>query len=91
VEGEMRAPIKFRVRAIDLEQAGIQVSFINTDNLREIRKSKENVQILLKALNWSWQCNECGSNEFTSSVSEDDLEYLSCTGCGGTEFHKESA
>lgn len=37
---------------------------------------------------WSWQCNECGSDEFSASVSEDDLESLSCTGCGGHEFHK---
>ncbi len=37
---------------------------------------------------YSWQCNNCGSDEFSSSVSEDDLESLSCTGCGGDEFHK---
>jgi hypothetical protein len=40
---------------------------------------------------WSWQCNECGSNEFSSSVSEHDLESLSCTNCGGNEFHKVKA
>jgi len=39
---------------------------------------------------YSWQCNECGSDEFTSGVSEDDLQYLSCTNCGGNEFHKNT-
>jgi DNA-directed RNA polymerase subunit RPC12/RpoP len=39
---------------------------------------------------WSWQCNQCGSNEFSPAVSEDDLkdDAMSCTNCGGTEFHK---
>jgi predicted nucleic-acid-binding Zn-ribbon protein len=39
---------------------------------------------------YSWQCNACGSDEFTSSVSEDsfDNDGMSCTNCGGTEFHK---
>lgn len=35
----------------------------------------------------SWVCNECGSEEFAFSVSEDDMEHMSCTNCGGTEFH----
>jgi DNA-directed RNA polymerase subunit RPC12/RpoP len=40
--------------------------------------------------NWSWVCNECGSHEFTSSISESDIEeYLACSGCGSAEFHKE--
>ena len=39
---------------------------------------------------WSWQCNECGSDEFSSGVSEYDIsdDKLSCTNCGCTEFHK---
>jgi len=31
---------------------------------------------------WVWVCNECGSPEFTSALSEADLEYLACAGCG---------
>jgi hypothetical protein len=38
---------------------------------------------------WYWECNECGSREFTSSVSEEDLDCLACTSCGCNEFHKE--
>jgi hypothetical protein len=38
---------------------------------------------------WYWECNECGSREFTSSVSEEDLDYMACTSCGCNEFHKE--
>jgi len=41
------------------------------------------------AQEWSWVCNECGSSEFTSALSEADLEYLACAGCGCNEFHKE--
>lgn len=36
-----------------------------------------------------WVCNECGAREFTGSVSEEDLRWLSCSSCGGDEFHKE--
>lgn len=39
---------------------------------------------------WSWVCNECGAREFLSSVSESDLKFLSCGGCGCDEFHKEN-
>ena len=37
-----------------------------------------------------WECNECGSQEFTSAFPEKliDAEAVSCTNCGGTEFHK---
>jgi hypothetical protein len=42
------------------------------------------------AQEWSWVCNECGSKEFTSALSEADLEYLACAGCGCNEFHKEA-
>lgn len=36
----------------------------------------------------SWECNECGAQEFTGSLSETDLQYLACTSCGGNEFHE---
>jgi hypothetical protein len=39
---------------------------------------------------WVWACNECGSPEFTSILSEADLEHLACAGCGCDEFHKEA-
>lgn len=35
----------------------------------------------------AWQCNECGSNEFTGSVSHDDACNMDCGQCGGDEFH----
>lgn len=35
----------------------------------------------------AWVCNECGSREFTGSVSESDLENLACSSCGGWDFH----
>jgi hypothetical protein len=44
-----------------------------------------------KKVTWGWVCNECGSHEFTSAVSESDIhEYLACSGCGSDEFHREA-
>lgn len=40
--------------------------------------------------NWAWACNECGTQEFTSALSEIDLDYLACSNCGGDEFHKKA-
>ena len=37
---------------------------------------------------YSWECNECGSQEYTMSVSEDDVHNLGCGNCGGDEWHK---
>lgn len=35
-----------------------------------------------------WECNECGSQEYTMSVSEDDVNNLGCGDCGANEWHK---
>lgn len=35
-----------------------------------------------------WECNECGSPEYTDCVSEADIQHLGCAGCGCDEFHK---
>lgn len=35
-----------------------------------------------------WVCNECGSKEYTDSVSEEDIKRLACGSCGSEEFHK---
>src|SRR6185437_1174125 len=37
---------------------------------------------------YAWECNECGSAEYSMSISEDDLENLACGRCGANEFHK---
>jgi DNA-directed RNA polymerase subunit RPC12/RpoP len=41
---------------------------------------------------YKWVCNECNAPNFTSSVSEEDIEneVLACINCGGFEFHKVS-
>lgn len=38
-----------------------------------------------------WACNQCGSLEFSGSISEDafDDDRMACGRCGGTEFHWE--
>jgi ribosomal protein S27AE len=37
----------------------------------------------------AWECNECGSQEYTGAVSEEDIEdeRLACGNCGSVEFH----
>lgn len=35
-----------------------------------------------------WECNKCGSQEYTMSVSCDDVQDLGCGNCGGNEWHK---
>lgn len=54
----------------------------------------EKVDKLLKlssdANDFEWVCNECNFPNFTSSVSEDEieLELHACINCGAFEFHK---
>jgi hypothetical protein len=37
---------------------------------------------------YAWECNECGSQEYTMAVSETDVNQLGCGSCGGDEWHK---
>lgn len=39
---------------------------------------------------WSWVCNGCGAIEYTSALSEQDIDKLACSVCGGDEWHKEN-
>lgn len=34
-----------------------------------------------------WECNECGSQQYTTCVSEVDVQNLGCSACGGDEWH----
>jgi hypothetical protein len=38
-----------------------------------------------------WECNQCGSQEYTMAISEDDVHDLGCGRCGGDEWHKAEA
>ena len=40
---------------------------------------------------YCWECNECGSQEYTMAVSETDVHELGCGGCGSSEWHKAEA
>lgn len=35
-----------------------------------------------------WICNQCNSEEYSASVSEEDIQNLACSTCGGVEFHR---
>ena len=52
-----------------------------------LRKAREAVKLVVNP-DWAWQCNECGSDEYSCSVSELDIANLSCGNCGANEFHK---
>ena len=39
-------------------------------------------------IEYVWECNECGSQEYTMCVSESDVQELGCGGCGSSEWHK---
>ena len=36
-----------------------------------------------------WECNECGGSDWTDAIGEWEIEQelVSCSLCGGTEFH----
>lgn len=57
-----------------------------TAALAIMRREREPV-----AVNYAWECNECGSQEYTMSVSIDDVQNLGCSNCGGSEWHKAIA
>ena len=45
----------------------------------------------VKAKDYAWECNECGSQEYTMALSEADVQRLGCGKCGGDEWHKAEA
>lgn len=45
--------------------------------------------VAVTAKNYLWTCVECGSQEYTMSVSEYDVENLGCGNCGSCEWTKE--
>lgn len=57
--------------------------------LKNIGKRRDlRVPIPREKIEYAWECNECGSQEYTMSVSEEDVEKLGCSGCGASEWHK---
>ena len=44
-----------------------------------------------KPVQYAWECNQCGAQEYSMSVSADDVQNLGCGKCGGDEWHKEVA
>lgn len=85
LQGVLRAYKYYGARALrDFEVKEEVYSLVR----RAIRTLKAKAATEPEEDDWSWQCNECDSVEYSSSVSEDDLENLSCGNCGANEFHK---
>lgn len=36
-----------------------------------------------------WTCDECGFQEYTQALSEDEVHELHCMNCGGWDWHLE--
>ena len=41
-----------------------------------------------KSKTMAWECNECGSQEYTMAVSASDVQNLGCGNCGANEWHE---
>lgn len=56
-----------------------------TRQIMELLEEKEEKK------DFTWICNQCGFENFTSSVPESEIEeeIHSCINCGGFEFHKK--
>jgi ribosomal protein S27AE len=87
--------IDFKATIGDKIYDPIPIRFLRISELQVLQEMLEaavnagaNKIAKLTDADWSRQCNECGSNEYTSSVSGDDLDSLSCGNCGSNEFHK---
>ena len=37
---------------------------------------------------YAWECNECGTQEYTMHITEADVHNLRCSKCGGGEWHE---
>ena len=37
---------------------------------------------------YAWECNECGTQEYTMYITKDDVHQLGCGKCGGDEWHE---
>lgn len=65
--------------------------FMNQLMFEVYRKYAQPVLETPREVKYVWECNECGSQEYTMAVSEDDVHCLGCSKCGGDEWHKEVA
>lgn len=71
-----------------IKQLEARIVIERNDNEMYARQLRELRQKLEPPKEYAWECNECGSQEYTMSVSEDDVQQLGCGNCGGDEWHK---
>ena len=65
----------------------LNLSEVPANLLREELARRELIEQGRKQ-SYSWECNQCGSQEYSMCVSEDDVNNLGCGRCGGDEWHK---
>lgn len=66
------------------------INMINTKNSQNDAQIVVAASVSISKPDFEWVCNECNFPNFTSSVSEDeiDMELHACIHCGGFEMHK---
>jgi len=61
------------------------------DNEKSIPNEEQTGRLQQPAVRRSqhWECNECGGSDLTDAIGEWEIEneLVSCSLCGGTEFH----
>ncbi len=59
------------------------------DSCQRIKLMKQLFDIInSQPTTYVWECNECGSQEYTMTINEDDVHRLNCGSCGSSELHK---
>lgn len=79
-------------------QTGVAAHEARVNNEHKLRNRREHEsrrqanlakkQVAEVPKQYCWECNECGSQEYTMAVSETDVQELGCGGCGSDEWHK---
>jgi len=73
-----------RLKPDGTDDIGEHPSYHNgTKGIRLIRYRLGEMEQVTK----SWECNECGFQDYTASVSKWDIESLQCQNCGCNKFH----
>ena len=88
-EGMKGSTVAFRARFATQEEAKswcedllvMKTEYVETWIAHYTEDNKQSDQLC-------WECNECGSQEYTLSVSEIDVQKLGCGDCGSSEWHK---
>ena len=84
VRGEDALEVKSIYGGITIRDSdGNEISITNAmfAKIEEFQKEQSKIEYV-------WECNECGSQEYGMILSESDVHELGCGNCGSSEWHK---